>query len=53
MVVRSTENADGKMLTDTQIVELYWQRDEMAITESREKYGKNAPPGVNEVTPKS
>ena len=28
------------MLTDTQIVELYWQRDELAITESREKYGK-------------
>ena len=27
------------MLTDTQIVELYWQRDEIAITESREKYG--------------
>ena len=28
------------MLTDTQIIELYWQRDELAITESREKYGK-------------
>ena len=27
------------MLTDTQIVDLYWQRNERAITESRDKYG--------------
>lgn len=27
------------MLTDTQIVDLYWQRNEQAITESRDKYG--------------
>lgn len=35
-----TENLGGEAVEDREIVELYWKRDEAAITETAEKYGR-------------
>lgn len=34
------KRAESRILTDDQIIELYWQRDESAIGETDKKYGK-------------